>query len=243
MSEQPLWQPDLQRAARSNLTRFWREAERRASRAFGDYDALHRWSVEASAEFWALVWDFGRVSGNPGLRRLINAERMPGARWFPEAKLNFAQNLLRERDAMLAISFWGEDKVKRRMSRRELYDLVSRIAQALRAAGVRKGDRVAGYLPNLPEAVAAMLAATSIGAIWSSCSPDFGIQGVLDRFGQIEPKVLFCADGYFYGGKAFDSLDKVREILPRLPSVQACVVIPYAGHDYHMHVRFPPPGG
>ena len=229
MSEQPLWQPDLQRAARSNLTRFWREAERRASRAFGDYDALHRWSVEASAEFWALVWDFGRVSGNPGLRRLINAERMPGARWFPEAKLNFAQNLLRERDAMLAISFWGEDKVKRRMSRRELYDLVSRIAQALRAAGVRKGDRVAGYLPNLPEAVAAMLAATSIGAIWSSCSPDFGIQGVLDRFGQIEPKVLFCADGYFYGGKAFDSLDKVREILPKLPSVQACVVIPYAG--------------
>ena len=229
MNEQPLWQPDPQRAARTNLTRFWREAERRAGRAFADYAALHRWSIEQSADFWQLVWDFGHVSGNPGLRRLINSERMPGARWFPEGTLNFAQNLLRERDALLAISFWGEDQVKRRMSRRELYDLVSRIAQALRAAGVTKGDRVAGYLPNLPESVAAMLAATSIGAIWSSCSPDFGVQGVLDRFGQIEPKVLFCADRYFYGGKAFDLLDKVREILPQLPSVRACVVIPYVG--------------
>ena len=231
MNEHPLWQPDPQRAARTNLTRFWREAERRAGRAFADYAALHRWSIESSADFWQLVWDFGHVSGNPGLRRLINPERMPGARWFPEGTLNFAQNLLRERDALLAISFWGEDQVKRRMSRRELYDLVSRIAQALRAAGVTKGDRVAGYLPNLPESVAAMLAATSIGAIWSSCSPDFGVQGVLDRFGQIEPKVLFCADGYFYGGKAFDSLEKVREILPQLPSVRTCVVVPYAGAE------------
>jgi len=190
---------------------------------------LHRWSIDHSADFWQLVWDFAHVRGNPGLRRLINPERMPGARWFPEGTLNFAQNLLRERDALLAISFWGEDQVKRRMSRRELYDLVSRIAQALRAKGVTKGDRVAGYLPNLPESIAAMLAATSIGAIWSSCSPDFGVQGVLDRFGQIEPKVLFCADGYLYGGKVFDSLDKVREILPQLPSVRECVVIPYAG--------------
>ena len=231
MNEQALWQPDPARAARTNLARFWREAERRAGQSFADYAALHRWSVEEGGEFWKLVWDFGHVRGEPGLRKLINAGRMPGAGWFPEAKLNFAQNLLRERDAMLAISFWGEDKVKRRMSRRELYDLVSRLAQALRAAGVVKGDRVAGYLPNLPESIAAMLAATSIGAIWSSCSPDFGIQGVLDRFGQIEPKVLFCADGYYYGGKAFDSLDKVREILPKLPTVRECVVIPYAGGE------------
>ena len=229
MNEPPLWQPDPQRAARTNLVRFWREAERRAGCAFADYAALHRWSIDRSADFWQLVWDFAHVRGNPGLRRLINPERMPGARWFPEGTLNFAQNLLRERDALLAISFWGEDQVKRRMSRRELYDLVSRIAQALRAKGVTKGDRVAGYLPNLPESIAAMLAATSIGAIWSSCSPDFGVQGVLDRFGQIEPKVLFCADGYLYGGKVFDSLDKVREILPQLPSVRECVVIPYAG--------------
>ena len=229
MSEQPLWTPSPERAARTNLARFLREAERRAGRSFAHYDDLHRWSIEQGAQFWKLVWDFGHVRGEPGLRWLINGERMPGAAWFPEGKLNFAQNLLRERDALLAISFWGEDKVKRRMSRRELYDLVSRLAQALRAAGVTKGDRVAGYLPNLPESVAAMLATTSLGAIWSSCSPDFGVQGVLDRFGQIEPKVLFCADGYFYGGKAFDSLEKAREILPRLPSVRHCVVVPYAG--------------
>ena len=132
------------------------------------------------------------MRGEPGLRRLINPERMPGAKWFPEAKLNFAENLLRNRDATLAISFWGEDKVKRQLSRRQLYDLVSRLAQALKAEGVGKGDRVAGYLPNLPEATAAMLATASLGAVWSSCSPDFGVQGVLDRFGQIEPKVLFC---------------------------------------------------
>ena len=237
MSEMPLWTPSPERAARTNLAHFMREAERRAGRSLANYDALHRWSIEQGAQFWKLVWDFGHVRGEPGLRWLINGDRMPGAGWFTEGKLNFAQNLLRERDALLAISFWGEDKMQRRMSRRELYDLVSRLAQALRAAGVTKGDRVAGYLPNLPESVAAMLATTSIGAIWSSCSPDFGVQGVLDRFGQIEPKILFCADGYFYGGKAFDSLEKVREILPKLPSVRSCVVLPYAGSAHAIGTR------
>jgi acetoacetyl-CoA synthetase len=154
---------------------------------------------------------------------------MPGAQWFPEAKLNFAANLLRERDASLAISFWGEDRVKRQLSRRQLYDLVSRLSQALASAGVGKGDRVAGYLPNLPESVAAMLATASLGAIWSSCSPDFGVQGVLDRFGQIEPKVLFCADRYLYGGKEFDLRAKNAEILASLPSVSKCVQVEYAG--------------
>jgi acetoacetyl-CoA synthetase len=221
VSEAPLWTPKPEAAARTGMARFMRLAGKR------DYAELHRWSVEHSAEFWELVWKFGEVRGEPGLRRLINPERMPGATWFPEGRLNFAQNLLRERDASLAISFWGEDRVKRQLSRRQLYDLVSRLAQALAAAGVRKGDRVAGYLPNLPESVAAMLATTSLGAIWSSCSPDFGVQGVLDRFGQIEPKVLFCADGYLYGGKEFDSQERVREILAQLPSVEHCVVLPY----------------
>ena len=160
------------------------------------------------------------MRGEPGLRRLINPERMPGAKWFPEGRLNFAENLLRERDAMLAISFWGEDKVKRQLSRRQLYDMVSRLSQALKTEGVGKGDRVAGYLPNLPEATAAMLATASIGAVWSSCSPDFGVQGVVDRFGQIEPKVFFCADSYLYGGKTFDLAQKNAEILARLPSVR-----------------------
>ena len=169
------------------------------------------------------------MRGEPGLRRLINPERMPGAKWFPEGRLNFAENLLRERDAMLAISFWGEDKVKRQLSRRQLYDMVSRLSQALKAEGVGKGDRVAGYLPNLPEATAAMLATASIGAVWSSCSPDFGVQGVVDRFGQIEPKVFFCADSYLYGGKTFDLAQKNAEILARLPSVRKAVRVSYAG--------------
>jgi acetoacetyl-CoA synthetase len=223
VSGQPLWTPDPERAARSGMARFMRLAGRR------DYEELHRWSVEHAEEFWDLVWKFGEVRGEPGLRRLINAGRMPGAQWFPEAKLNFAANLLRERDASLAISFWGEDRVKRQLSRRQLYDLVSRLSQALASAGVGKGDRVAGYLPNLPESVAAMLATASLGAIWSSCSPDFGVQGVLDRFGQIEPKVLFCADRYLYGGKEFDLRAKNAEILASLPSVSKCVQVEYAG--------------
>ena len=219
----PLWTPDPERAARSGMARFMRLAGKR------DYDELHRWSVEHSEDFWELLWKFGEVRGEPGLRRLINPGRMPGAVWFPEARLNFAENLLRERDASLAISFWGEDRVKRQLSRRQLYDLVSRLAQALASAGVGKGDRVAGYLPNLPESVAAMLATASLGAIWSGCSPDFGVQGVLDRFGQIAPKVLFCVDGYLYGGKEFDLREKNAEILARLPSVGKCVQVGYGG--------------
>ena len=227
----PLWTPSPERAAQTNLARFWREAERRAHRTFAAYADLHRWSVEHCEDFWTLVWEFGKVRGDPGLRRLINRERMPGASFFPEGRLNFAENLLRERDATPAIVFWGEDRVKRHLSRRELHDLVSRLQQALAAAGVGKGDRVAGYLPNLPESVAAMLATASLGAIWSSCSPDFGVQGVLDRFGQIEPKVFFCADGYLYGGKEYDSQDKAAEILSKLPTVKACVVLPYIGSE------------
>ncbi|MGH8631426.1 MAG: AMP-binding protein, partial [Burkholderiales bacterium] len=219
----PLWTPAPERVAQTRLARFMQRAGKR------DYAGLHRWSVEHGEEFWNLCWDFCGVIGSKGLRTLAHGDRMPGAQWFPEGRLNFAENLLRERDATLAIAFWGEDRVKRHLSRRELYGLVSRIAQALRAAGVGKGDRVAGYLPNLPEALAATLATASIGAIWSSCSPDFGVQGVLDRFGQIEPKLLFCADGYLYGGKEFETQDKVAEILAKLPSVRQCVVLPYIG--------------
>jgi acetoacetyl-CoA synthetase len=193
------------------------------------YEELHAWSVERSEEFWNLLWDFCGVIGQKGARTLVDGERMPGARWFPDGRLNFAENLLRRRDGADAIVFWGEDRVRRKLSHRNLYDLVSRLAQALSDAGVKKGDRVAGYLPNLPESAAAMLATASLGAIWSSCSPDFGVQGVLDRFGQIEPKVLFCADGYLYGGKEFDCQEKVEAVLARLPSVEQCVVIDYLG--------------
>jgi acetoacetyl-CoA synthetase len=219
----PLWQPSPERAAGTLLARFMRRA------GCGDYAALHRWSIERGEAFWNLVWDFCEVRGTRAGPVLVNGDRMPGAQWFPQARLNFAENLLRRRDDADALVFWGEESVKRRFTHRQLYALVSRLAQGLAAAGVGKGDRVAGYLPNMPEGVAAMLATASLGAIWSSCSPDFGVQGVLDRFGQIEPKVLFCADGYRYGGKEFDSLDKVRQILPRLPSVKQCVVVPYVG--------------
>ena len=193
------------------------------------YEALHAWSVARPEEFWSLVWEFCEVQGSRSGPTLVDGERMPGAQWFPQAKLNFAQNLLRRRDDSDAIVFWGEDRVKRRLTHRNLYDLVSRMAQALADAGVGKGDRVAGYLPNVPEATAAMLATSSLGAIWSSCSPDFGVQGVLDRFGQIEPKVLFCADGYLYNGKEFDSQERARAALEKLPSVGECVVVDYLG--------------
>jgi acetoacetyl-CoA synthetase len=223
MSERPLWTPSPERAAATLLARFMARAGHR------DYAALHRWSVEERAAFWSLVWDFCGVKGAKGERILADGDRMPGARWFPDARLNFAENLLQARGEADALVFWGEDRVRRRMTQRELHALVSRLAQALKAAGVAKGDRVAGYLPNLPESVAAALATASLGAIWSSCSPDFGVQGVLDRFGQIEPKVLFCTDGYLYAGKEYDCLAKAREVLARLPSVRRCVTVPYLG--------------
>jgi acetoacetyl-CoA synthetase len=219
----PMWTPSPQRAANTELARFMARAGKQS------YAELHRWSVQESAAFWSLVWDYCEVRGDKGSRALLHGDRMPGAQWFPDARLNFAENLLRRSDATDAIVFWGEERIKRRLSHRELQALVSRLAQALAAAGVKKGDRVAGYLPNLPEATAAMLATASLGAVWSSCSPDFGVQGVLDRFGQIEPKVLFCADGYFYGGKQFDAQEKAREVLAQLPSVRQCVVVPYTG--------------
>jgi acetoacetyl-CoA synthetase len=219
----PLWTPAAERAAQTQMAAFMRRAGK------ASYDELHRWSVEQAPEFWSLLWDFCGVVGEKGGRSLVDGERMPGARWFPDGRLNFAENLLRRRERKDAIVFWGEDRIKRRLTHQDLYRLVSRIAQALADAGVGKGDRVAGYLPNLPESIAAMLATASLGAVWSSCSPDFGVQGVLDRFGQIEPKILFCADGYLYGGKEFDCQEKLREIAERLPSVEECVVVDYLG--------------
>jgi len=219
----PLWTPSPERAANTELARFMKLAGK------SSYAELHRWSVEHSADFWELMWKFGEVRGEPGARRVIDPERMPGAKWFPDAKLNYAENLLRSRGSSDAIVFWGEDRIKRNLTHKNLHDLVSRLAQALKDAGVKKGDRVAGYLPNLPESTAALLATASVGAVWSSCSPDFGVQGVLDRFGQIEPKVLFCADGYLYGGKEFDSQEKASQVLDKLPSVEECVVIDYLG--------------
>jgi acetoacetyl-CoA synthetase len=224
----PLWQPSAERIAGANMTAFMRRIEADYGRKVPDYAALHRFSIEEMDKFWLAVWDFcGVVASTRGDAVLENPDAMPGARFFPDARLNFAQNLMRRRDASDAIVFWGEDKVRRRMSWAELHDAVSRMAQALAAEGVTPGDRVAGWLPNMPETVIAMLAAASLGAVWSSSSPDFGVQGVLDRFGQIEPKVLFAADGYHYHGKSHDCLARLAEIAARLPTVTRVVVVPY----------------
>jgi acetoacetyl-CoA synthetase len=229
MEQQPLWQPSAAAIAALPLTRFTKEAEKRSGRALPDYRSLHAWSVADPAGFWDLVWDFTGVIGEKGSRRLIDGERMPGARFFPDAQLNFAENLLRRNDDGDAIVFRGEDGATRRLSWRQLSHLVSRLQQALAFAGVGVGDRVAAFLPNIPEAVAAMLATASLGAVWSSASPDFGVDGVVDRFGQIAPTVFITADGYHYAGKTIDLADKVRAIVPRLPGVRRTIVVPVIG--------------
>ncbi len=226
----PLWQPSPERIAAASITAFLATVNRQYGASVSDYDSLWRWSVAAPANFWRTVWEFGRViADGPGGVVVDDPDRMPGARWFPEARLNFAENLLRRSGGGDAIVFWGEDKVKRRLSHDDLSALVSRLQQALKAAGVGVGDRVAGYMPNMPETVAFMLAAASLGAVWSSASPDFGIQGVLDRFGQIEPKVLVSADGYYYSGKPYDSVGKLAGIVAGMPSLERVVVVPYVG--------------
>jgi len=224
-----LWQPSPQRIKQSNVTTFIEAAEDSWNVVIGDFEGLYEFSIASKEKFWQSLIDFAGVTAETwGTVILENADQMPGAVWFPDAKLNYAENLLRNRDDRDAMVFWGEDQIKTRVSRKELYDAVSRLAQAMRAAGLAEGDRVGGYMPNMPETIIAMLAAVSIGAVWSSCSPDFGVQGVLDRFGQIEPKMVIVCDGYFYNGKAHDILSKVKSVLAQLPSVEVTVVVPYS---------------
>jgi acetoacetyl-CoA synthetase len=228
MHTQALWQPTAAQIEASNLTQFLKSVNQRWQLQLTNYEALYQWSITEIEQFWQSIWEFGNViSETQGMKVLTGRESMLAARWFPEARLNFAENLLRRRDAETALIFWSEDCIKQRLSFGELYDRVSQLAQALHAAGVQAGDRVAGYVPNTPDTLIAMLASTSIGAIWSSCSPDFGVRGVVDRFGQITPKILFCADGYFYGGKTFNSLELLPEILQEIPSVEKVIVFPY----------------
>jgi acetoacetyl-CoA synthetase len=227
-AEQPIWTPSLFRIADANLTRFMAFVEARGPR-LADYDALYRWSVEQPGDFWTALWEFAGIAGDRGIgQALEDGDRMPGARWFPRAQINFAENLLRGPDAEPAIVFRNERGARRELTWQALRAEVARIAAGLRADGVKADDVVAGFLPNLPESVIAMLATASIGASWTSCSPDFGIQGVLDRFGQVRPKVLFTADGYFYAGKTLDSLAPIAGVLKALPSVGRVVVVSYA---------------
>jgi acetoacetyl-CoA synthetase len=223
-----LWEPSTAQIEQSNMHRFMQYVNRRHGTAFDRYDELYHWSIEALPEFWAAIWDFMEIRASRGAEQVVDDPgKMPGARWFEGARLNFAENLLRYRDDRTALVFKGEDRPVRRMTYAELHRAVTRVAAALRACGVVTGDRVVGFMPNMPEAIVAMLAATSLGASWSSCSPDFGIKGVLDRFGQIKPKVLFTANGYAFKGKAIDSLGRITDILAQLPSIEKVVVVPY----------------
>ncbi len=227
MSE-PLWRPRPEAAELTGLARFLEAARACSGRPLAGYDELHAWSVADSEAFWRLVWDFaGVVAETQGDRAVVDKNLMPGARWFPDARLNFAENLLARPHDGPAMLFCGESGDLREIGQVELRDTVSRLQRAMRAAGIGPGDRVAGFLPNLPETIMAMLATASLGAIWSSCSPEFGVAGVLDRFGQIEAKLLFCADGYIYNGKRFDCLAKTAEIARELTSLALIVVVPH----------------
>ena len=227
-----LWQPEPDAIARANMTQFIRHVNKRCRTSFSDYNGLYEWSVDKIADFWARLWDYLDIIHSRGYDQVVDdPTKMPGATWFSGAHLNFAENLLRYRDDRTALIFKSETRNAVRITYRELFKQVARLAGAMKSAGVRRGDRVAGFMPNMIESVVAMLAATSIGAVWSSCSPDFGIKGVLDRFGQIEPKILFCPDGYFYNGKAFDSVDRVAGILESLPATEKVVVVPYLDAD------------
>ena len=224
----PPWYPSSLNVANSLLKKFAKNI------IHTDYHDLHEWSINHIPEFWDRVWDFCGVVGNKGETILENAKDLEKAVFFPNATLNFAQNLLRQRNDHIAISFIAEDKVKRQLTHEELYWVAAKVADHFKQWGITKGDRVAGYLPNMPETVAAMLAAASLGGVWTACSPDFGTQGVIDRFSQIEPKVLITVDGYYYNGKTFSCLDRLPEILEKLPSVERVVVVSYLGleHNY-----------
>jgi acetoacetyl-CoA synthetase len=224
--QEELWKPSTDRVNDALMTDFFKTVGLGGT----EYAEAHRWSLEKPQEFWSAVWDFCGVVGDKGTAVLRDGDRMPGAQWFPEARLNFAENLLGRCDDSEAVIFWGENGIRTRLTRKELFQATASCAAALRAAGLNAGDRVAAYLPNIPETVIVMLAAASLGAVFSSCSPDFGVQGVIDRFGQIAPKILFVTDGYWYNGKPVRVLEKNAEVASRLSSVETVVVVPFLGY-------------
>src|SRR6056297_446120 len=223
-----LWQPSEEQIKQTNMYRFIQYVNGRYHLSISDYQELYQWSVEQIPEFWAAMWDFADIIYSQPYSEVVDdLSKMPGAKWFSGARLNFAENLLRYRDEEPAIVFKGEDQPVVRMTYAQLYEEVARVAASLKALDVRPGERVVGYMPNMPQTIIAMLAAVSLGATWSSCSPDFGFKGVMDRFGQIAPKVLFSADGYFFKGKRVDSLERVGAIAKEIPSIEKIVIVPY----------------
>ncbi len=224
-----LWQPSPTRVKNANVTRFRNWVNEKHDLKLGSFHALYDWSVAHKEDFWPAIINYvGLKAERWGDRVLVDGDKMPGAQFFPDARLNFAENLLVRDDDTDALVFWGEDKVKSRISWCDLNIAVSKFSQALRAEGIVKGDRICGYMPNMIETVIAMLATTALGATWSSASPDFGVQGVVDRFGQIEPKIMITVDGYHYNGKSHDIREKVRDVIDRIDSIQKVVIVNYA---------------
>ena len=229
---QPIWYPAPERQQQTNMMEFINTVNNRYGTNFTNYAQLYQWSIDNFSDFWASMWDFGQVIASKNYDQVArNWDDMLGCRWFEGARLNFAENLLRFRDDRTAIVFKGEGQEPIFLSYSQLYDQVARLAASLRQAGLQQGDRVAGFMPNMPETIIAMLATASIGAVWSSCSPDFGFKGVMDRFGQIRPKVLFSANGYYFKGKAFDSLERVAKVKEEISSIEKVIVVPYTAGD------------
>ncbi len=227
-----LWQPSDERIKATNMYRFMHFINEKHGQSFQEYGPLYDWSVENIPEFWAAFWEFAGIKASKPYDQVVDdLSKLPGAKWFPGARLNFAENLLQHRDDRVALVFKGEELDSTSMTYAQLYDEVARTARSLKEMGVGPGDRVGGFVPNMPHAIIAMLATASLGAVWSSCSPDFGIKGVLDRFGQIKPRVLFTGDGYFFKGRGFDSLERVSNILKDLPTIEKVVVIPYTQQE------------
>ncbi|MEX1057808.1 MAG: acetoacetate--CoA ligase, partial [Natronospirillum sp.] len=228
----PLWAPSAQHIQAAHMSDFMRTLNRQLGLNLRDYDDLYAFSINHNDIFWSHYWDYaGIVASTKGTQVLKDGDRMPGAQWFPEARLNFAENLLRYRDDQPALVFRDETDQRTVFTYAELYQATAQLASALKQQGVSQGDRVSGFMPNMAETVIAMLATTSLGAVWSSCSPDFGIHGVVDRFGQVQPKVLIAADGYRYNGKQLNCLERIKAITEQIPSIEAVVVVPYQHQD------------
>jgi acetoacetyl-CoA synthetase len=232
--QQPLWIPSQAGIDAANMTHFIAQVNSRYALSIKDYDALYRWSIDEKESFWSEIWDFCGIVGEKGDRILLDGEDIERACWFPDASLNFAENLLRKQSDEIAIYFRAEDQIDYSLTWQDLHDQVASVADWLKAKGLQPGDRVAAYLPNIPEAVVAMLAATSLGAVWTSTSPDFGEDSVVDRFGQTAPRFLFTVDGYFYNGKRHEITDKVKRISAQVPSIEAVIQIDFAGFGNHI---------
>lgn len=228
----PLWVPSEERQRQANITRFIEYVNRTHNLHLETYADLYQWSVAEPVDFWAVMWEFADLKASRTYDVVVDdLKRFPGAKWFPGARLNFAENLLRYRDDHLALIFRGETQISKRMTYAELYEAVARLAVSLRELGVQAGDRVVGYMPNLMETAIAMLAATSLGAVWSSCATDIGAPAALERLGQVQPKVMFTADGYYYKGRVFDTLSNAAEVARGIPTLQKVIVVPYVSEQ------------